>query len=199
VIAVGVLIPLSAFDHALNDLLEGWRGVTVGLLLTGSVVGLTYAYVVRFMAVAYNSVEASFDKVTPNITLAARSLGASGRRLLWEVHLPLIAPGMLAGAILVFVDVMKELPMTMILRPFGYDTLAIWVWQMAAESLWAGASLPALTIVLVGLLPVVVLMRLTAAMRSDRSEIDVRLSSGPVAIRRPIPEWRAGQAQSPRS
>lgn len=199
VIGVGVLIPLAAFDHALNDLLEGWRGLTVGLLLTGSVVGLTYAYVVRFMAVAYSSVEASFDKVTPSITMAARSLGASPRRLLWQVHLPLIAPGVLVGAILVFVDVMKELPITMILRPFGYDTLAIWVWQMAAESLWAGASLPALTIVLVGLLPVLVLMRLTAAMRSDRSEIDVRMSSTPLVIRRPIPEWRAGQAQLPRS
>jgi iron(III) transport system permease protein len=192
VIAVGVLIPLAAFDHALNDLLEGWQGITVGLLLTGSLVGLTYAYVVRFMAVAYNSVEASFDKVKPNITAAARTLGASPRRLLWQVHLPLIAPGVLAGAILVFVDVMKELPMTMILRPFGYDTLAIWVWQMAAESLWAGASLPALTIVLVGLLPVAVLMRLTAAMWSDLSEVDVRISSAPVAISRPLPEWRAG-------
>jgi len=165
VIAVGVLMPLSVFDHAVNDLVESWWGVTPGLLLTGSVVGLIYAYVVRFMAVAYNSVESSLDKVTPNITMVARTLGATSRSLLWRIHLPLIAPGLLAGAILVFVDVMKELPITMMLRPFGYDTLAIWVWQMAAESLWAGAALPALAIVAVGILPVILLMRIVTSSR----------------------------------
>lgn len=170
VIAVGILLPLSAFDHALSDLLEGWWGITIGLLLTGSLVGLIYAYVVRFMAVAYNSVESSLEKVTPNISLAARTLGASPRRLLWQIHLPLITPGLLAGAILVFVDVMKELPITMILRPFGYDTLSIWVWQMAAESLWAGAALPALTIVAVGVLPVILLLRITAAKGGSESK-----------------------------
>lgn len=169
VIAVGILLPLSAVDHALNDLLEGWWGITVGLVLTGTLVGLIYAYVVRFMAVAYNSVESSLEKVTPNISLAARTLGASPRRLLWQIHLPLITPGLLAGAILVFVDVMKELPITMILRPFGYDTLAIWVWQMAAEQLWAGAALPALTIVAVGVLPVIMLLRITAAKNGSES------------------------------
>jgi len=172
VIAVGVLLPLSAADHALNDLIEGWGGSTVGLLLTGSIVGLIYAYVVRFMAVAYNSVEASLNKVTPNVSLAARSLGASPRRLLWQIHLPLITPGLLAGAILVFVDVMKELPVTMILRPLGYDTLAIWVWQMAAESIWIGAALPALAIVAVGVLPVILLTRAASAGRNGSVIID---------------------------
>jgi iron(III) transport system permease protein len=162
VIGVGILVPLSAFDHAVNNMVEEWWGVTLGLLLTGSAVGLIYAYVVRFMAVAYNSVESSFEKVTPSVTLAAKVLGATPWRLLWRIHLPLIAPGMLAGATLVFVDVMKELPITMMLRPFGYDTLAIWVYQMAAESLWAGAALPALIIVAVGILPVILLMRIAA-------------------------------------
>ena len=159
VIAVGIIVPLSAFDHALNNLLEAWLGITPGLLLTGSIVGLTYAYIVRFMAISFNSIDSSLEKITPNITAAARILGAKPWRLTWKVHLPLVAPGMLAGAILVFVDVMKELPITVMLRPFGYDTLAVWVWQMAAESIWAGASLPALAIVLVGLLPVVFLTR----------------------------------------
>ena len=162
VIAVGIIVPLSAFDHALNNALEAWRGISIGLILTGSVVGLVYAYVVRFLSVSYNSVDASLEKVTPNITAAARILGAGPWRLMWRVHLPLVAPGMLAGAVLVFVDVMKELPITMMLRPFGYDTLAVWVWQMAAESVWAGASLPALVIVLVGLLPVVFLLGVAA-------------------------------------
>jgi iron(III) transport system permease protein len=164
VIAVGIIGPLSAFDHALNNLLEAWRGTSVGLLLTGSVIGLVYAYVVRFMSIGFSSVDASLEKITPNVTAAARILGAGPWRLLRHIHLPLVAPGMLAGAILIFVDVMKELPVTLMLRPFGYDTLAVWVWQMAAESAWGGASLPALAIVLTGLIPVVFLMR--AASRS---------------------------------
>jgi iron(III) transport system permease protein len=162
VIAVGIIIPLSAFDHALNDFLTSWRGTGVGLVLTGSVVGLVYAYVVRFLSVSYSSVDSSLEKITPNVTAAARVLGAGPWRLLWSVHLPLVMPGMLAGAILVFVDVMKELPITMMLRPFGHDTLAVWVWQMAAESVWGGASLPALVIVLAGLIPVFFLMRVAA-------------------------------------
>lgn len=159
VIAVGIILPLSAFDRSLNALFTAWRGYGVGLVLTGSIVGLIYAYVVRFMSVSFSSVDASLEKITPNVTAAARTLGAGPWRLLWRVHLPLVAPGMLAGAILVFVDVMKELPITLMLRPFGYDTLAVWVWQMAAESVWGGASLPALVIVLAGLAPVILLMR----------------------------------------
>ena len=162
VIAVGIIIPLSAFDHALNDFLYAWRGAGVGLLLTGSAVGLIYAYVVRFMSVGFTSVDASLEKITPNVTAAARVLGASRRRMLWSVQLPLVAPGMLAGAILIFVDIMKELPITLMMRPFGYDTLAVWVWQMAAESAWGGASLPALVIVLTGMVPVILFMRASA-------------------------------------
>ncbi|GFP24991.1 ABC transporter permease [Candidatus Hakubella thermalkaliphila] len=166
VIAVGILVPLSTLDHTINDLLQSWWGITIGLIFTGSVVGLTYAYVVRFMAVAYNSVESSLEKITPNITMAARTLGASPWKLLWRIHLPLVGPGMFVGASLVFVDVMKELPITVMLRPFGYDTLAVWVWQMAAESIWAGASLPALIIVIAGLLPVILLIGAATPKRS---------------------------------
>lgn len=162
VIAVGIIVPLSAFDHVLNDLLTAWRGSGVGLVLTGSAAGLVYAYVVRFLSVSYSSIDSSLEKVTPNVTAAARVLGAGPWRLLLRIHFPLVAPGMLAGAVLVFVDVMKELPITMMLRPFGHDTLAVWVWQMAAESVWGGASLPALVIVLAGLVPVFILMRVAA-------------------------------------
>jgi len=120
--------------------------------------GLIYAYTVRFMAIAYSSVDSSMSKISPNIVLAARALGASPYRLIFKIKLPLILPGILAGAILVFVDVMKELPITMMLRPLGYDTLAIWVWQMSAESLWTDTALPALAIVLVGLVPIRLLL-----------------------------------------
>jgi iron(III) transport system permease protein len=158
VIGVGILLPLSALDRSLNHLAGLWWGITPGLLFTGSLVGLLYAYTVRFMAVAYSSVDSSLDKITPNIVLAARALGAGPYRLIFRIKLPLILPGLVAGAILVFVDVMKELPITVLLRPLGYDTLAIWVWQMAAESLWTATALPALAIVLAGLLPIKLLL-----------------------------------------
>jgi len=158
VIAVGILLPLSALDRSINHFTDLWWGIRPGLIFTGSLVGLIYAYTVRFMAVAYSSVESSMDKISPNTILAARALGAGPFRLIYKIRLPLILPGVMAGAILVFVDVMKELPITIILRPLGYDTLAIWVWQMAAESLWTATALPALFIVLAGLLPVILLL-----------------------------------------
>jgi len=159
VIGVGILIPLSALDRHIISFAQNLWGIDIGLILTGSVVGLVYAYMVRFMAIAYNSVDASLDKIPPNTILAARALGASNWRIIYKIKLPLILPGIIAGAVLVFVDVMKELPITVILRPMSHDTLAIWVWQMAAESLWADTALPALAIILVGLIPVWMLMR----------------------------------------
>lgn len=160
VLAVGILLTLTPLDHALNHFTEYWAGVTVGLLLTGSIVGLIYGYVARFLAVAYQSTDAALEKIKPNLTMAARTLGAGSWRILLRVHLPLAAPGIIVAATLVFVDVMKELPITLMLRPFGYETLATWVWQMAAESIWTGAAVPALAIVLVGLLPVALLVNL---------------------------------------
>jgi iron(III) transport system permease protein len=158
VLAVGILLTLTPLDHAVNYFTEYWAGVTVGLLLTGSVVGLIYGYVARFLAVAYQSTDAALEKVKPSLTMAARSLGAGSWRILARIHLPLAAPGLIVAAALVFVDVMKELPITLMLRPFGYETLATWVWQMSAESIWTGAAVPALVIVLAGLLPVALLV-----------------------------------------
>jgi len=149
VIAAGVLVTLSAADR--------WLGF--GLVLTSSLAGLIYAYVVRFISLAYNSIEASLDKVTPSMTEAARTLGAGPARVLWRVQLPLVGTGLIAGVALVFVDVLKELPATLLLRPFGLDTLVIWAYMAAAESLWAAAALPSLTILLVGLVSVIVLLR----------------------------------------
>ncbi len=162
VIAVGIIMTVTIFDRTISNLLAKLWDTSSGLIITGSLAGLVYGYVVRFMAVAYNSVDAGLDKITPNITMAARLLRAGQWRIMWRIHLPLVAPAIYTGAALVFVDVMKELPITIMLRPFGYDTLAVWVWQMAAESMWAGAALPAITIVLTGLLPVIFLTRATA-------------------------------------
>ncbi len=154
VVGVGVLTLLAAFDHAIIA-----RGLVGALLLTGSLTGLFYAYVVRFLAVAYGSVDASMEKVTPRLVEAARCMGASQRRIIWRIHTPLVRAGLLAGAMLVFVDVMKELPVTLLLRPFGMDTLAIWTYMLAAESFWQAAAIPALIIVLVGVLPIALLVR----------------------------------------
>jgi iron(III) transport system permease protein len=159
VIAVGVLTPLALLDHTLDAFLQKTLGISSGLLLTGSMAGLVFAYLVRFLAVSFQTVEASLVKITPNMDMAGRSLGASPGRVLWRVHLPLIRRGLSAAAILLFVDVMKEMPATLLLRPFGYDTLAVRVWQFTSESLWEAAALPALTIVAAGILPVLVLVR----------------------------------------
>jgi iron(III) transport system permease protein len=151
VVAVGVLLVLSSIDKALG----------LGLLLTGSILGLIYAYVVRFMAVSFNSVESSMETVQPAMEMAARSLGASPLQALRHVYVPLMRGGVLAGAILVFVDAMKELPATMLLRPLGMDTLAIWAYGLAAESFWQQAALPSLTILLAGLIPVILFARVS--------------------------------------
>lgn len=158
VIAVGVLAPLAFLDHALDDLLKRMLGIGSGLLLTGSMAGLTFAYLVRFLALSCQTVEASLVKVTPSMDMAGRSLGVNPGGVLRWIHLPLIRRGLLTAAILVFVDVMKEMPATLLLRPFGYETLAVRVWQLTSESLWEAAALPALTIVAAGLFPVILLV-----------------------------------------
>lgn len=159
VIAVGVLLFLAPIDHGVNDLAKQWGLTRPGLILTGTMTGLIYAYVVRFMSVGYNSVDASLEKITPSMEQAARTLGARPLRILWRIYLPLMSTGIAAGALLVFVDVMKELPATMMLRPFGMDTLALWTYFLASESFWQAAALPALTILAVGIVPVLLLMR----------------------------------------
>jgi iron(III) transport system permease protein len=125
-------------------------------------VGLIFAYLVRFLAVSLQTVEASLLKITPNMDMAGRSLGVGKGGVLWRIHLPLIRGGLSSAAILVFVDVMKEMPATLLLRPFGYETLAVRVWQLTSEALWEVAALPALTIVAAGILPVILLVASSA-------------------------------------
>ena len=167
VIAVGVLAPLALLDHTLDAFLQNWFGISTGLLLTGSMAGLVFAYLAHFLAVSLQTVEASLVKITPNMDMAGRSLGAGAARVLWRIHLPLMRRGLSAALILVFVDVMKEMPAPLLLRPFGYDTLAVRIWQFTSESLWDAAALPALTIVAAGVLPVLVLVRSSARASSQ--------------------------------
>ena len=165
VIAVGVLIPLGWMDQQINHVAGERFGFTPGLILTGTMVALVYAYVVRFLAVSFNSVEASLGRVTPNMDAASRTLGQTAARTLARVHLPVMRSSLLAAGLLVFVDVMKELPATIILRPFDFDTLAVRSFELASDERLAQASTSSLAIVAVGIIPVILLSR---AMRSAR-------------------------------
>jgi iron(III) transport system permease protein len=155
VVAVGILTPLGRLDNLLADWIEGAFGVKTGLLLTGTVAALVYAYLVRLLAVALQTTEAGLAKITPSMEHAARSLGASAAGTLVRVHVPLLAGSLATAALLVFVDVLKELPATFALRPFNFDTLAIEAYNLAKDERLAEAAVPSLVIVAVGLLPVI--------------------------------------------
>ena len=154
VVAVAVYTPLAWLDRRIVDGGRELLGVDVGLLFTGTILGLIVAYVVRFQALAFFSVDARMRRVDPALDDAARSLGADANRVLSDVHLPLLWPGIVTAALLVFVEVMKELPATALLRPLGGDTLAVAVWEATRDSRFEVAALPALLIVAVGLVPV---------------------------------------------
>ncbi|MBM3358893.1 MAG: iron ABC transporter permease [Betaproteobacteria bacterium] len=160
VIAVGVLIPVTRLDHALSAWSDALLGVPLGLVFTGSITALVYAYLVRFFAVALQTVEAGMAKVTYSMDDAARSLGLSAGRTLARVHAPLLWRSSLTAALLVFVDVTKELPATLVMRPFNFDTLAVQAFNLASDERLAEASTAALTIVAVGLVPILVLSRM---------------------------------------
>jgi iron(III) transport system permease protein len=141
--------------------IDGWFrevfGISTGLILTGTVAGVVIAYLVRFLAISLSTAEAGLAKITPNMDAAARTLGHAPGTVLRRVHAPLMWGSVLTAAMLVFVDVMKELPATMILRPFNFDTLAIRAYQLASDERLADSSNSALAIVLVGIIPVIAL------------------------------------------
>ena len=156
VVGIGVLLAFALLDRLLEGL--GVPGGT-GLLVTGSVMGILYAYIVRFLAPAYQAVDASFAKISPTMTLSAMSLGAAPLRVLTRVHLPLVRPGVAVALVLVAIDAVKELPIVLLLRPFGFTTVSVWVYELARENFWEKAALPALVIVAVAVVPVFFLFR----------------------------------------
>lgn len=165
VIAVGVLIPVTRLDNWLAGQWQLWFGSNPGLLLTGGIAALVYAYLVRFLAVALQSVGSSLSKITPSMDDAARSLGLGQGETLRRVHLPMLRGSLFTAALLVFVDVMKELPATLVMRPFNFDTLATQAYTLASDERLAEASTAALAIVAVGLLPLMALSRQIARSR----------------------------------
>lgn len=172
VIAIGVVLPLAAFDHALNALSGSLFGKGPGLLLSGTVIALFYAYLVRFLAVAFNTVDGGLHRIRPSLDQAARVLGETPLGVIRRVHAPMLRGSLLTAAMLVFVDVLKELPATMIVRPFDFDTLAVRVYQLASDERLAEASTGALIIVAVSLIPVIWLHHVVARSRPGESETD---------------------------
>lgn len=169
VIAVGILIPVTRLDNAIAAWVKAALGYSPGLLISGTLTALVFAYLVRFLAVSLGSVESGLAKIRPNLDDAARSLGYSPTQTLVKIHTPLMTSSLLTALMLVFVDVMKELPATLVMRPFNFDTLAVRVYQYAADERLAEAAAPALTILLVGLLPVIVLSWQISHSRRDRA------------------------------
>ena len=159
VIAVGVLIPVTRLDHAIATLLRETLHVEIGLFFTGGIAALVYACLVRYLTAALQAVDAGLSKITPHMDDAARSLGHGPAETLRRVHLPLLRGSVLTAALLVFIDVMKELPATLVMRPFNFDTLATQAYTLASDERLAEASTSALAIVVVGLLPMMILCR----------------------------------------
>lgn len=160
VLAVGIVVPMVLVNNYLQDLMRTWWGESAPvLLLQGTLLAVLIAYLARFLTVGFNPVESGLQRVTRNIDEAAASLGVVGAELIRKVHVPLLRTSLATAATLVFVDVMKEMPITLITRPPGWDTLAVRVWEMTSEGEWERAALPAVAIVLVGLIPAAMLTR----------------------------------------
>ncbi|MEX1197724.1 MAG: iron ABC transporter permease [Pseudohongiellaceae bacterium] len=157
VIAVGILIPFAAFDNGIDSFMRARFDFSSGLLLSGTLVAVLFAYVVRFLPVAMNTIDAGLGKIKPTMDDAGRSMGYTAWQLLRRIHIPMLRSSLLTASLLVFVDVLKELPATLILRPFNFNTLAIRTYELANQERLAEAAASALMIVLAGIIPVIIL------------------------------------------
>jgi iron(III) transport system permease protein len=161
ILAVGIFIPIAAMDNFINDFSIKFFSAETGPVLQGTLLVMVLAYLVRFMAAGYNSIDNSMQRITRSIDEAANVMGLNGLNMLRRIHLPILRAGMLTAATLVFIDVMKEMPITLMTRPFGWDTLAVKIYELTSEGEWERAALPAITLIIAGLLPIVFLIRQT--------------------------------------
>ncbi|MDO6638673.1 MULTISPECIES: iron ABC transporter permease [unclassified Shewanella] len=159
VLAIGVLVPLTYLDFAINDVYDYFGARGPGLLFTGSVIALIFAFCVRFVAISIGSIENSYKRISPSLDMASITMGQKPTKLLWRVHLPLLRKGIFAGALLVFIESMKELPAALLLRPIGFENLATYVFQFVSDEQLEHGALAAIVIVLVGLVPLIYLNR----------------------------------------
>ncbi len=170
VLALGLLIPLAALDNSVDAALRAYVGISSGLLLSGSLFVIVLAYTIRFLAVSLGALEAGLERLSPNLDAVARTLGETALSALRRVHMPLLVPALSAAALLVFVDAMKELPATLLLRPFNFETLATHVYSYAALEQFEQAALGALTIVAIGMVPVLLLHQAVAGGRAGAQD-----------------------------
>ncbi|HTJ54036.1 MAG TPA: iron ABC transporter permease [Nitrosospira sp.] len=161
VLAVGIFIPLAWLDNWLGEMAMEWFHVETGLLIQGTLAAMLIAYMTRFLAVSHSPIDSAMQRITGHIDEAAMALGLSGWSILRRVHLPMLKGGLFTAATMVFVDVMKEMPITLMTRPFGWDTLAVRIFEMTSEGQWEQAALPAVTLVLAGLFPILFFMQQT--------------------------------------
>ena len=155
----GVLIPLAAFDNAFDGFLRQTLGISSGLLLSGTGFAIVYAYTVRFLTMAEGTIDAGFQKLSPHLDMAARTLGRSGPQTLRQVLLPNLRPAVLTAGLLVFIETLKELSATILLRPFNFNTLATLVYEDASRGMAQDAAVAAIIIILAGLIPVLLVSR----------------------------------------
>ncbi len=175
VLAIGILAPFGALDNLVDSLARNTLGIGTGLILSGTVFAILFAYVVRFLALSYNTLEAGLGRITPSVSDAARTLKHSPAKALIRVNLPILQRSIFTAALLIFVDCMKELPATLLLRPFNFDTLATYVYQFASDELLEEAALGAITIVMAGVLPVILLTRVM----NRRKSLQTAVPAGP--------------------
>lgn len=159
VLAVGIFIPLIWIDKQIIGWIKTLFGFEIGFVFSGTLLAMLLGHLIRFLAVAYGAVDSAVNRITPSLDETARSLGVSGIPLLRKVYLPMLRGGLLTSALLVFVDVMKEMPITLMTRPFGWDTLSVRIFEMTSEGEWERAALPAMALVLTGFIPIFLLSR----------------------------------------
>ncbi len=159
VLAIGVMVPVLFMDHLVNDIAKAMEWGRPGLIFSGSMFAIIFAMVVRFSAVAIGSIESSLGKISPSLDMASRTMGCNSNQMLWRVHFPLVRRGALIAGLLVFIESMKELNAALLLRPFNFETLATYVYNFASDEHLELAALPAVLLVLVGLIPLVLINR----------------------------------------
>jgi iron(III) transport system permease protein len=182
VLAIGLLIPFAGLDNAVDSAVRSLFGVSTGLLLSGTALAIVLAYTIRFLAASLGAVEAGLSKISRNVDAAARTLGATVSEMLFRVHLPLLRPALGAAALIVFVDSMKELPATLLLRPFHFDALSTQVFTLVSLYRYEEAGLSALSIVVVSLAPVLLLHRIIAGSRQAVSASPSPASQPPAEL-----------------
>ena len=157
VLAVGIVIMVNFADKHIIWAVEELTGIQVKSILNGTIITVLFAYTVRFLTAGFNSINSSMHRITRSLDEASTLLGITGVKLLQRIHIPILKNGLYTAAILVFVDVMKEMPITLMTRPFGWDTLAVKIFELTSEGEWQRAALPSITLVLAGLIPLILL------------------------------------------